>query len=72
MDENRLYREMFNLQEIVKKEERSEKTHKVEVKKEKRKGPRRTKTIDEYTPNNMSIKNKETLNNISDEKVKKE
>jgi hypothetical protein len=46
MDENRLYREMFNLQEIVKKEERSEKTHKIEVKKEKRKGPRRTKTID--------------------------
>ena len=61
LDENRLYREMFNIQEVVKKEEKNDKIIKVEVKKEKKKGPRRIKTIEEYTPsNNINVKIKET------------
>ena len=59
------------------KEESNDKMDKIEEKKERKKGPRRIKTIDEYTPsNNINIKIKETgkvnERNIIEEKEKKE
>jgi hypothetical protein len=75
LDENKLYREMFNIQEVVKKEEKIERNEKMELKKEKpRKGPKRTKS-DAYIP--PSIKYREPLPNIelgrvSEDRVKKE